>query len=183
MGITPAVPSGPFWKPLSKTRTWRFSSIEQTACTVCTGCFSVIHFAPCEGLSITKNRHILADVPVSLFVGCFHCRGSTASAAAATAGTDSLLGICLLCPAGIGFRSLGGCLIGQTADPDQAVCLLGEPDPDQKFSVLRAGCQIHIPVTGLGKPAGTQHSAAADGAQILLTGHGAQGNALVRIVM
>ena len=49
--------------------------------------------------------------------------------------------------------------------------------------MLRAGGQIHIPVPRLGKPPGAQHPAAAQGAQILLPGHGCQSRTLVGIVI
>ena len=49
--------------------------------------------------------------------------------------------------------------------------------------MLRAGSQIHIPVARLSKPAGTQHTLTADGADILLSRHGAERGPLVRIVI
>ena len=50
--------------------------------------------------------------------------------------------------------------------------------------MVRAGGQVHIPVSRLGKPAGTQHLPLANGAFILRSGHGGQGllPALVAIV-
>ena len=49
--------------------------------------------------------------------------------------------------------------------------------------MLRAGSQVHIPVSGLGKPPGTQHPPAADGTLILLPGHGGQRFPLIGIVV
>ena len=49
--------------------------------------------------------------------------------------------------------------------------------------MLRAGSQVHIPVSGLGKPPGAKHSPAADGTLILLPGHGGQRFPLIGIVV
>ena len=49
--------------------------------------------------------------------------------------------------------------------------------------MLRTGSQIHIPMTGLGKPTGAQHLAATGGADILLTGHSGKSRALVGIII
>ena len=49
--------------------------------------------------------------------------------------------------------------------------------------MLRAGGQIHVPSARLGEPTGGQHSRFADGADILLAGHGGQGGALVGVII
>ena len=49
--------------------------------------------------------------------------------------------------------------------------------------MLRAGGHIHIPVTGLGKPAVALHLPSAGGAKVLRTGHGAQRFPLIHIVI
>ena len=45
------------------------------------------------------------------------------------------------------------------------------------------GSQIHISVTGLGEPAGTQHSGLADGADILFARHSTQRSPLIGIIV
>ena len=83
---------------------------------------------------------------------CGICRWKLAAAAPAAGGGAALLGFCLLRPAGVGLGSFRGCLIGQTADPNQTVRLLRKTHPDQEFAMLRAGGKIHVAVTGLGEP-------------------------------
>ena len=117
----------------------------------------------------------------SLFSLIFLLCGAASPAAAA--GTGRFFRVGFFRAAGVGFRRFGGSLIGQPADPGQAVRLLGKPHPNEEFSMLRAGSQVHIPVSGLGKPPGTQHPPAADGTLILLPGHGGQGLPLVGIVV
>ena len=125
------------------------------------------------------KKDALSVRPFVLFLYLFH---GCLTAAAAT-GSVQIFRICLGGTAGIGLRSLRCCLIGQAADPNQAVSLFGKLDSDQEFAMLGAGGQVHVPVTGLRKPAGAQHSGTAGGADILLAGHGMERCALIRKIM
>ena len=118
----------------------------------------------------------------SLLIALFH-RFHRASAAATTARRTLILRICLGRAAGIGLCRFGRCFIGQTADPNLAIGLFGKPHTDQELAMLGAGGQIHIPMTRLCKPAGTQHFAAAGGALVLLPCHSGQCCALIREVI
>ncbi len=126
-------------------------------------------------------RRTQSGCACSLFFLTFLLCGAASSAPAA--GTGRFFRVGFFRTAGVGFRRFGGSLIGQPADTGQAVGLLGKPHPNEEFSMLRAGSQVHIPVSGLGKPPGAKHSPAADGTLVLLPGHGGQRFPLVGIVV
>ena len=74
---------------------------------------------------------------IFLFLFClillFRQAAASAAALLRSAGTAHFrLG--LICPAGISLSSFRGSLIGQTADPDGAVGLLGQTNADQKLA-------------------------------------------------
>ena len=132
------------------------------------------------------KKHLLPICGSRCFASCgfvFFFRGGGSSSFSAAAGTGGLFGVGLLRTAGIGLGGLGGGLVGQPADPDQTVLLLGQPDADQEFPILRTGSQVHVSAPRLGKPPGAQHFSSADGANILAACHGAEGSPLVRVVV
>ena len=82
--------------------------------------------------------------------------GSAGASAAAATAAGMILGIGLLGPAGVILGGLGGSLVGQAADADQTIGLLGQADADQELAVLGAGGQIHVAVAGLCTPPGCE---------------------------
>ena len=102
---------------------------------------------------------------------------------ATTAAQPAVLRLGFFHPVTICLRCLRSGFISQAADPNFAIRLLRHPHTNQKLSVLRTGGKIHITPTWLGKPPGTEHSCAANRAQILRSGHCRKGCPLIAIVI